>query len=504
MLIKISNITVRAGDQEFFHGASWAIHKGENWAVIGPNGSGKTLLAYTLMRRLPLVAGTITYQFDDPAFPSGRSFLHAGEIALYSAETHRAFLKKFVTYHQARWQSFEGEEAPTVAQFFGLAGDEREDRVDLFDRLEQIFHLEPLLSRKIHLLSHGESRKVFLAHLLLQSPKMLILDDPFTGLDAASRGHLLALVEEIMRSNQTAVLLVGGRLSDLPTGTTHILALKDQQIAWQGERSQFGESVEFQPAVAPPEYGSETMLQKMAEWYSQSAENGAQNHAAMISFRHVSVRYGGHQILQGIDWSVQPGERWGLLGENGAGKTTLLSLILGDNPQAYRNEIALFGRQRGSGESIWQIKRKIGWVSPELQIYSDQPATCLDIVCSGFFDSVGLFRRPSARQTEIALGWMEALGIAALSQAVYNNQSSGAQRLALLARAMVKAPPLLILDEPCQGLDETHRRRFINIVDRICALTPVTLIYVSHYQDEFPRAVTRRLILENGKIARLE
>jgi molybdate transport system ATP-binding protein len=214
--------------------------------------------------------------------------------------------------------------------------------------------------------------------------------------------------------------------------------------------------------------------------------------------KNVTIRYGAVEVLKGIDWTVKAGERWALVGPNGAGKTTLLSLILADNPQAYANEIALFGIQRGSGESIWEIKNRIGWVSPELHIHYPRTVTVADVVCSGFFDSVGLYQQCSPAQKLTAEGWIQAFGLPAVSGEPYSSLSSGQQRLVLLARALVKYPTLLVLDEPCQGLDEASRANFLRLLNRLCEQAPVSMIYVSHYQDEIPQVITHRLALDAG------
>jgi len=176
----------------------------------------------------------------------------------------------------------------------------------------------------------------------------------------------------------------------------------------------------------------------------------------------------------------------------------LLSLILADNPQAYANDITLFGKRRGSGESIWEIKQSIGWVAPELHLYYPRSATCLDVVCSGFFDSVGLYRRPSAHQRESASAWLRTLGLDC-AEAVFAEVSEGEQRLALLARAMVKNPALLVLDEPCQGLDAGNRDRVLQAIDSIGG-DKTSLIYVTHRGDELPRRITRVLSLNQGRV----
>jgi molybdate transport system ATP-binding protein len=211
----------------------------------------------------------------------------------------------------------------------------------------------------------------------------------------------------------------------------------------------------------------------------------------------VRVSYDGTPVLRGIDWTVREGERWALLGPNGAGKTTLLSLILGDNPQAYANQIALFGRQRGSGESIWEIKRRIGWVAPELHLYYPIAATGFDVVCSGFFDSVGLYRRCSPQQRDEARAWMARLSIAGCAEAAFRQLSEGEQRMVLVARALVKRPQLLVLDEPCQGLDTRNRDRVLEAVDSV---GNIGMIYVTHEADEMPKTITHVIRLEAGRV----
>jgi molybdate transport system ATP-binding protein len=176
---------------------------------------------------------------------------------------------------------------------------------------------------------------------------------------------------------------------------------------------------------------------------------------------------------------------------------------LGDHPQAYANDVSVFGRRRGSGESIWEIKARVGWVSPELQIHFPRAMNCLDVVCSGFFDSIGLFRRPAPEQTERACAWLQALNAAAPSIS-FSTLSAGQQRLVLLARALVKHPPLLVLDEPLQGLDSGYRRMILNLVDELCAHSSLSLIYVSHYADEIPLAVTRQIRLDRGRVQQMQ
>jgi molybdate transport system ATP-binding protein len=218
----------------------------------------------------------------------------------------------------------------------------------------------------------------------------------------------------------------------------------------------------------------------------------------IIELHDVTVRYGAATILRNLNWTVRQGESWALLGPNGSGKTTLLSLIQGDHPQAYVNKVAVFGRQRGTGESLWELKKRIGWVSPELQLHFDDNVSVLNAVLSGFFDTIGLFEQPTPTQVTAARVRLALFDLLAHSEAPLFSLSAGLQRMTLLARALVKNPPLLILDEPCQGLDSQHRVRIIENVDALIRSKWATAIFVTHRQEEIPSSIKRVLRLSRN------
>jgi molybdate transport system ATP-binding protein len=213
----------------------------------------------------------------------------------------------------------------------------------------------------------------------------------------------------------------------------------------------------------------------------------------------VAVIYGGKPILKDINWVVNRGEKWNISGSNGAGKSTLLSLITADNPQAYANEIYLFDKKRGSGESIWDIKKLIGFISPEMHLYFEHVATVFETIASGLFDTIGLFRKINETQVKYVDQWLEILSLQPFKHKNLNQLSLGQQRLILLARALIKNPPLLILDEPCQGLDSDQIENFKHIVDRICLHFDTTVIYVSHYKSHLPSCISKELRLHKGR-----
>ena len=219
----------------------------------------------------------------------------------------------------------------------------------------------------------------------------------------------------------------------------------------------------------------------------------------IIRFNGVTIRYGERTILRDLNWTVRRGEHWALSGKNGSGKSTLLSLVCADNPQRYACDISLFGRKHGAGESIWDIKRRIGYVSPEMHRGYKQNIPALQIVASGLKDTVGLYVRPNEAEQEQCRKWLGLLGVGHLAERRFMEMSSGEQRLVLLARAFVKEPELLILDEPLHGLDDENRRMVKALVDRYCQDPMKTLVYVTHYQEELPRCIDHFISLQEGQ-----
>lgn len=509
-VLSLENVTIRTKNRLCFAGTNWRMYEGEQWALIGPTGSGKSIFVKALSGQLPVVQGQIVNFFDGT--PEGRPYLQRGEIILVSVETQRDVLQQHAGFHQARWQSLAGDETPTVSAFFD--GPDVDDRVTYdLDPMKpdaatravrraqavELLGISNLLDRKLIHLSNGEGRKVLLAHALMQSPELLILDDPFSGLDAASRETLKNSLTAILENGQQRLLLVAAREDEIPQGITHVLGIADHQIVTQGPKtevcgSSFARGV-FKTGSTP---ARETIHLPAVEWLALPPGS------PLIEFHNVRVKYQGVQVLKDISWTMRQGEHWAIRGPNGAGKSTLLSLILADNPQAYANEVKIFGRQRGSGESIWDIKRHIGWVAPEIHMYYPNRVDCRAVVSSGIFDSVGLFNTVTPVQADMAEQWMQVMGINALADRLFQEISIGEQRLVLLARALVKQPRLLILDEPCQGLDAFHRGRILHVLDELCRQTPVSLLYVTHHLDDLPRSVTRVLHLEQGRMRAVE
>ncbi len=359
----------------------------------------------------------------------------------------------------------------------------------------EILGIQHLLSRNILYLSNGETRKLLLAQALIRAPKLLILDEPFEGLDSISREKLIEAINKMVIAGDQKILISVSRRDELPKAVTHLMGITDYHVAIQGEKALVLHSgLARELFLSPSETVAISTLPLIEKWDIPAPGT------PLVELRRVNVVYDGVRVLQELDWKMLWGERWAIRGPNGAGKTTLLSLILADNPQAYANDFSLFGRRRGTGESIWDIKKRIGFMSPELNVFYRYDDSCLSVVCSGLYDSIGTYTVIKEDDKREAMLWLESLGLRAIINQAFLSVTLGDQRLVLLARALVKRPQLLILDEPCQGLDAAYRKRLVNAVEALCASVSIGLIYVAHHTEELPRSIKQVLELDNGRV----
>jgi len=364
-----------------------------------------------------------------------------------------------------------------------------------------------ILEKPLRHFSNGETRKTIIAKALLANPRLLILDEPFDGLDSASSKWLSQSISGLIQSG-LAVWLVSHRFEELVPEIEHVLCLKSGKIFAQGLRSDVL-NAEIMEGLYTEDDGAKTLQintesteEKFERLIPQNEPDSTATNKkppCIIQMRNVNVRYGENVVLENFNWSVNQGENWKIVGPNGAGKSTLLSLISGDNLQAYANQIYLFGKRRGTGESIWDIKQRIGLVSPEFQVRYREAISVLKVVLSGFFDTIGFYQAASESQKRTALNWLNFLEINELAEQDYTRLSYGQQRLILIARAMVKSPPLLILDEPCQGLDSTNRNRVLELIDHIGLNSATQILYVTHSATDQLNCLSHELRFEISK-----
>ena len=396
-------------------------------------------------------------------------------------------------YYQQRFNSFDSEDAQTVSQFLKTI-EQQYPKHNLgwdYERVINRLNLVKLEDEQIIKLSNGETKRLRLAAALLKNPVLLLLDNPLNGLDVQRRIDFTLLLEEIIDAGTTIILATTP--DEIPDCITHVAHLENGEIIKQSKKEVLKASYPSANKEKPNRFN----LEELKNLLALNCEKITYRY--IIKMNQIHIQYGNKTILNKINWEVRQGERWALLGPNGAGKSTLLSLVNGDNPQAYANDIVLFDKKRGTGESIWDIKSKIGFVSPELHQYFPTENNCLQVIESGYYDTLGLFRVSSKKQQATALQWMKTLAIEKYATTLFKNIPASAQRLCLLARALVKNPDLLIFDEPCQGLDIQQQEHFKTIVDAICELSNVSMVYVTHYQHEIPDCVNKVIRLENGQ-----
>ncbi len=425
-------------------------------AIAGRNGSGKTL--YIDQLRKQLASDKVRYiAFTDS----------------YGVNVDGQY------YLQLRWNQHDiDHETPTVGELlqraYLLTGEDTAERRELQQHLYSLFHMDEFLDKYIITLSSGELRKFQLTKTLFSNPQLLIMDNPFIGLDAETRDQLRDLLKQLAEERDMEIMLVMSKTDDIPDYVTDI--------------KYFSEPEEI-PAHVLPKEKREAIL-------SLPYTDNDYDCQHVIDMKKVTIRYGERTILKDLDWTVKNGERWALSGQNGSGKSTLLSLVCADNPQSYACDITLFDRPRGSGESIWDIKKHIGYVSPEMHRSYKRNLPAIRIVASGLMDSIGLYAVPNAQDYDKCRWWLDMFGIGHLADKPFLQLSSGEQRLVLLARAFVKDPQLLILDEPLHGLDLWNRRLTKDIIETFCQRRGKTMIMVTHYQEELPNVITNSLYLK--------
>lgn len=485
----LDDVTIRIRDRFILSHTSWVISQNQQWAVIGANGAGKTSLVRAIVGELPVVQGKMAY-------PGGKAI--ADNIGYVSFERHQRLIAREEARDEFRYFSGRFNDIATAGKLLGAAVPGINPHHRQFESITEQLGIAHLLDREIRILSTGEIRKIMIAQALLKSPRLLILDEPFEGLDISARSKLTQVINALM-NDQRQIILVTNRLAQIPPKISHVLGLKNGRVLFQGRREDCLDAdrieylylhddsyVEGVPFIEP---FNDNTLGKIPD--------------VLVEMKNTTVRYKDVVVLDKLNWQMKRGENWAIAGPNGAGKTTLLSLIAGDNLQAYANEIYLFDRRRGSGESIWEIKERIGMISSEFQIRYRKSIRVLEVVLSGFFDSVGLYRQTTPTQRQLAQQWIEYIHMAEKMDAYFNRLSYGEQRLVLLARAMVKLPLLLILDEPCQGLDRTNRRMILDVVDAIARNKKTHILFVTHHAEEIPACITHILQFPEMSVSKL-
>jgi molybdate transport system ATP-binding protein len=470
-IIEIKNLTAERRGIPVFEDINWTLKPNENWAIIGKTGAGKTSFIDLIMGKMTVKKGEITYPFlHSKAIQEKGYFRLAEYVAVVRFNISLINYKQF--YYQQRYYSSENEEVQTVRDFLKTSD----------EKIFNLLKINDLLDLNLNKLSNGQTRKMYLTKALLRKPNLLILDNPFLGLDVEARHILQGIINELITEGYQ-IIVICNYPHDIPSSIKKTLFIDNFKISEiQDSRFQI------------PDFKFQTRNTDLSRLPSEGVNcnkilfptppNSTFENA--IKMDNVVVEYEEKAVLKNINWQVKQGEKWVLSGENGSGKSTLLSLIFGDHPQAYSNEVAVFDRKRGNGDSIWDIKSRIGFVSPELHLYFTGSISNFMLVTDGVAD-----------RSDFARSLFDFYGISELKKQDFQHTSTGEQRLILLLKALAQNPELLILDEPFQGMDKEVIEKTKQLINDFSKNR--TLIIVTHYKEEIPSCVNQFLYLKDGQ-----
>ena len=486
-LITIDNCRIENNRTTLIHNLSWEMKNGEVWLIIGPNGGGKADFLNALsgiggLKITPNIDGLFSDVFYDST--ETVSLERAARLIQEERENDES------DYIEG------GVDIGRTGRVFISQALTSETRLENEPAIK-LCGIEKILDRGLKYMSTGEIRRTLLARALVSGKKLLILSDPFAGLDVQSRTILLDFFDSIARKKGDPQIILGmERWHEIPAAITHVLEFRDKQVSYCGERA--GYETLLKKREEKEAAGEAAKLQSFKDGFEELNTTSApstplkdRNHHedsdVLVEMNDVNVGWDGHQVLRHLNWKLVHGEHWLVRGPNGSGKTTFLELITGDNLQVFSNDVRIFGNRRGSGETVWDIKKRLGIVSYRLHVeYRMLGGTSLlAVIISGFRDSIGLYGdNPTDLEIATAKKWLALGGFEGREAESFGSLSYGEQRAILILRSAVKTPEILILDEPCHGLDEQYRAKILHLMELIGAGGTTTMLHVTHDPSE--------------------
>ena len=447
---------VNAGTEKFFIDR-FSARPGEAWCIFGAIHSGVHEFFRLITGDMPGVTADVLELAEAPGIVSFKK-----QQAVYESE-----LKKDDTDYMDR------VDTGTPAREFIVDVEGHRDLIEAF-------HLTQCLDQGFRELSTGQVRKLMLLSEFSKNPSCLMVETPFEGLDPLSCRGVSEALNHLRKTGVMLLLFVCNRY-DIPSWCTHISVMAHGSIVFQGSRETGIQWLAHEPEQGVPDF--QASLKDLRKDKTRKFSKFEQ--APLVRLNQGAAGYGGKTIFQGLTLSIAQGQHTLVTGPNGSGKSTLLQMITGDHPACYQNDLMIFGIQRGSGESVWDLKKDMGIVGSELHRNYHVPGSALSAVLSGYFDSIGVYRHATPGQTAEAMAWLERINMKGKAQTSFRNLDFADQRLVLIARALIKLPRLLILDEPTQGLDELNRKAVLDFIEDIAGENICTILYVSHREDEF-------------------
>ena len=432
----------------------WQVDKHATWCVLGKNGSGKQYIDELFTGKL------IPQHVDTLTLPP------ADKIGMVSFETQQRIYE-----HELKLDASDFLDANDV----GTLAKDFLPKEKLDDPLIKAFNLGHRMETGYRQLSTGEGRKLLILQAIFNGVELLICDNPFDSLDVESCHALSNALAELAKNNITIILLLSNR-QDIPAWCKNIAFIERGQLDVIGEFDNEETKRQLDVLLTPKENN--------LTWPATLKHRESYDHPYLVELNNGKVSYNGVNVFSELNVRIKPLQHTLISGRNGSGKSTLMHLITGDCTQCYSNDLRVLGIKRGSGESIWELKKQMGIVSAELHRQYRVNGDLLTVVISGFYDTIGLYRQPEKHHIELARQWLQQVGLLDYQNTPFQQLSYGEQRLALIARALVKSPLLLILDEPTQGLDELNRHRILNFLEYLTEQQQSTILLVSHRTDE--------------------
>jgi molybdate transport system ATP-binding protein len=508
-LITINNCHIENTKTTIMDNLSWTMYPGEAWLVTGPNGGGKAAFLNALSGKYHIIPNKDKTGISSDSVPLYSSLFN-DSVEIVSLERAASLIEEERENDESEYLDGGIDIGRTGRVFIaepltgklkkGAPLPEIVKRIETYPAIK-LCGVENILDRGIKYMSTGEIRRSLLARALISGKKLLILSDPFAGLDIESRTILLNFFniitgKQLKENNENAsfphIILGMERYAEIPDTITNVLEFSGNMISFCGFRKEYEKIInnrktekaktrEADKASFTAELNSITK-----ETAPLTEDNNSREPEKLIEMNHVNVGWDNTAVLKDLTWTLHKNEHWLIRGPNGSGKTTFLELITGDNMQVFCNDIKLFGKRRGSGETIWEIKQKLGIVSYRLHVeYRMVGGTNLrDVIISGFHDSIGLYTEATDVETAAADKWLTLGGFAGRENESFSTISYGEQRAVLILRAAVKCPPVLILDEPCHGLDEDYRRKILDLLEIVAESGTTTLLHVTHEPEE--------------------